>query len=886
MGLGKGCVTVIKVLVAYFRHVRMTAGCGMFPARVLIAACALVLGLNSFPGAVRAAAGWQSVAVSSSVLSGVAYGGGLYVAVGLSGAIFTSPDGIQWTQRQSNTTEWLQGVAYGNGRFVAVGSGGTIVTSEDGLTWTSRAGGAGVFLEGVTYGGGRFVAVGVSGGSGKILTSEDGLTWSAATAPGGVQELRGVAYGNGAYVAVGGLAGEGGGGALVTSPDTVTWAVYDPGVGFLRAVTYGGGLFVAVGNGGAALTSVDGQGWTLRTAGVDTLQSVAYGGGRYVAVGDALNRQTWMSQDEICTSVDAATWSCESQGTTDTFTGVAYGGRFVVVGTGGTVLASTRAPLAAADTYDAGAGTLSVGAPGVLGNDSDPDGDPLTASLVSGAPHGTVSLDVYGSFNYTPAPGFSGTDVFTYKVSDAWLESDPATVTIQVDSLPPVWGSGSSLTATTVGQTEVTLAWTPAADDVGVVAYAVYRDGSRIATVSGSVYGFTVTGLTPGTAYTFKVEAGDAVGNWTADGPSTTVTTAAASTGGGGGGGLCPWRPRVTCAIIDPSQGAVVRESGGAFMLEIPAGAVDAPPGRTVRVLVTSLTAEEAAGLWPATAPLSVRPAGRAFEVRAEILATGREIEGLNPTHPAVFRVSVSPGDTARGSEPEKLGFFQLRADGSLSFAGGRLVDGRLVAELKRFGRYALGAVAVTFSDLAGHWARDEVELMASKFVVQGFPEGGFGPDAGVTRAQFASMLARAMGLTAGQGPGTFADVRPGDWFHPEVTAALRAGIVKGFGDGTFRPNDPVTREQAAAMLVRALSTRGKAGAVLTPDEARRLLAAFVDARAVSAWAVEELALAVREGIVRGQATDDGGTGAAVVPQAGATRAEAAVMIARFWRAF
>jgi hypothetical protein len=82
------------------------------------------------------------------------------VAVGLHGAILTSPDGVNWTARASGTSNWLNGVTYGNGLFVAVGGGGAILTSPDGVNWTRRASGTSNFLNGVTYGNGLFVAVG------------------------------------------------------------------------------------------------------------------------------------------------------------------------------------------------------------------------------------------------------------------------------------------------------------------------------------------------------------------------------------------------------------------------------------------------------------------------------------------------------------------------------------------------------------------------------------------------------------------------------------------------------------------------------------------------------------------------------------------------------
>jgi VCBS repeat-containing protein len=99
-----------------------------------------------------------------------------------------------------------------------------------------------------------------------------------------------------------------------------------------------------------------------------------------------------------------------------------------------------QAPVAAADAYTTAEDTpLTVAAPGVLGNDSDPDHDPLSAVLVSGPSHGTLTLNPDGSFTYTPATNHTGSDSFTYQASDGTLSSELATVTLTVTAVndPP-----------------------------------------------------------------------------------------------------------------------------------------------------------------------------------------------------------------------------------------------------------------------------------------------------------------------------------------------------------------------------------------------------------------------------------------------------------------
>ena len=94
--------------------------------------------------------------------------------------------------------------------------------------------------------------------------------------------------------------------------------------------------------------------------------------------------------------------------------------------------ARNDAPSAVDDAYSATEDTtLTVNAPGVLGNDSDPDGDALSAVLVSGPGHGSLTLNADGSFTYSPEDNFNGSDTFTYRASDGSLASGPATVTLR-----------------------------------------------------------------------------------------------------------------------------------------------------------------------------------------------------------------------------------------------------------------------------------------------------------------------------------------------------------------------------------------------------------------------------------------------------------------------
>ncbi|MFN3191759.1 MAG: tandem-95 repeat protein [Aureliella sp.] len=144
-----------------------------------------------------------------------------------------------------------------------------------------------------------------------------------------------------------------------------------------------------------------------------------------------------------------------------------------------TVTPVNDAPIAAVDSFSLDQDTrLTIDAPGVLVNDSDVDGDLLTASVVSGPASGSLSLDLDGSFTYEPAAGFSGTDSFTYQAVDpSGASSDPVTVSLQVN---PVAG-GPNLShgsVVDVGDIWQTVSLGMSYDSAVVVATPRYNNGS------------------------------------------------------------------------------------------------------------------------------------------------------------------------------------------------------------------------------------------------------------------------------------------------------------------------------------------------------------------------------------------------------------------------
>ena len=151
-------------------------------------------------------------------------------------------------------------------------------------------------------------------------------------------------------------------------------------------------------------------------------------------------------------------------------------------------------------------------------------------------------------------------------------------------------------------------------------------------------------------------------------------------------------------------------------------------------------------------------------------------------------------------------------------------------------------------------WYHDAVDWAVSTGVMTGFGNGLFGPDVDLTRAQMAQILWNVEGRPAVDYPIAFGDVGGEDWFHGAVAWTASEGIFEGYGAGSglFGPEDALTREQAAAVLMRWAAFRGE------DTSARADLSAYPDAGDVSEWAVECVSWAVAQGVIAGVGLPDG----------------------------
>jgi hypothetical protein len=292
----------------------------------------------------------------------IAYGNGLFIAVGNTFGIYLSTDGITWTNRTAGLVpSFASGIMYATGKFVVLSESG-IKYSTDGVFWNNANGSFFPPMTALTFGTGKFVA---SSASGRFYTSVDGIDWTEVNI--GPSGYRSVVYGSNGFVGVGdnGLygfstngsnwssqffgrsittvsyahdryIGTGLGGRILSSLNGTNWTSNSVSVADfnLRRVGWVNGHFLASGALGQLLTSPDGSNWTqclTTTAGSSTFNAFAHGLGLYVAGGSA----------PLFASPDGTNFGYTGQGFS--LNGLAFGnGRFVSVGPMGNVRSSVN----------------------------------------------------------------------------------------------------------------------------------------------------------------------------------------------------------------------------------------------------------------------------------------------------------------------------------------------------------------------------------------------------------------------------------------------------------------------------------------------------------------------------------------------------------------
>lgn len=392
----------------------------------------------------------------------------------------------------------------------------------------------------------------------------------------------------------------------------------------------------------------------------------------------------------------------------------------------------------------------------------------------------------------------------------------------------------------------------------------VFRLGSAINENLHYIFLTPKSALTPGETYNIIISKNLTANNGHTLGENNgnkdeavtfTVAGSPSSPGGGGGASVTTNGPTSTTgsASVDPAVGATV-SLGDTARVVIPANALQENGAVTVDIKkVTS----------PPAIPAGFKVAGDVYEFSVG----GKTAYSFGESVALTFQFDAS----LIGDDEVPAVYYYDQSLNEWVNLGGTVSGSTITVLVDHFTKYAVFAVPKpaapvytpapgTFNDIDGHWAKNKIEELVASGVVSGYPDGSFKPDDTVTRAEFATMLVKAFELAPQSGK-VFADTN-GHWAEDYIATAAANGLVSGYDSGAFGPDDLITREQIAVMIVKA------ARLTMTSEETT-----FTDNSAVSGWAKVSVATMLKNGLMTGYPDNT------FQPRGSATRAEAVTVI-------
>ncbi|AST58632.1 S-layer domain-containing protein [Thermoanaerobacterium thermosaccharolyticum] len=332
----------------------------------------------------------------------------------------------------------------------------------------------------------------------------------------------------------------------------------------------------------------------------------------------------------------------------------------------------------------------------------------------------------------------------------------------------------------------------------------------------------------------------------------------------------------IAASNVDLTKETTVASSDNAIRLDIPAGVISNSDGSTLKVSINVLDDTQAKTIADKVNTGSLTLLGKVYEFYFKATKDGKDTYITTFDKPITVKLSLNGIDTTK-YDPRKISLFKIDNDTAI-YRGGKYdkAANTITTKLYGFSTYALMYYNKTFKDISNHWAKDDIEYMASKHITDGITPDTFNPEGNVTRAQFAAFLIKLLNVPYQTKATPFTDVKSSDWYYNDVTTAYNIGLVKGVSPDKFAPNDNVTREQMAAMALDALKYMGK-DTTINQDEVTKFLAQYKDANNVSSWAKEAVAASVKYNIMNGM------TQVTYSPLSTSTRAQAIAVISRLF---
>ncbi|MDM5333122.1 carboxypeptidase regulatory-like domain-containing protein [Ureibacillus composti] len=269
-------------------------------------------------------------------------------------------------------------------------------------------------------------------------------------------------------------------------------------------------------------------------------------------------------------------------------------------------------------------------------------------------------------------------------------------------------------------------------------------------------------------------------------------------------------------------------------------------------------------------------------------LVKNAKVPGNGSTLSDIYEFSITNGNTTVSNfakpivitvpvsnsvkDPNKVAAYYLNEEtNELEFVISKYENGEVTFKTNHFSKFVVVENNKTFNDTTNSWAKVYVESLASRNIVSGKSVDRFAPNDSITRAQFALILTNILNLPTEEYEGRFKDVpKSMDWAVYGIEAAARAGIVAG-SNGKFNPNDKITRQQMATMIVRAIEYVDPTIIDGVQNDVK-----FADEASIYDYAKENVQIVAGLGIVKGREV---GGQQLFAPKENATRAQAATML-------
>jgi hypothetical protein len=221
-------------------------------------------------------------------------------------------------------------------------------------------------------------------------------------------------------------------------------------------------------------------------------------------------------------------------------------------------------------------------------------------------------------------------------------------------------------------------------------------------------------------------------------------------------------------------------------------------------------------------------------------------LQGVDPKKVSIWQFVLPEEDgMAKAGKQGEVRIASLDYRGHWEPIGGKVdvATAKVTGYVSGSGIYAVMLSNRTFADIQNHPYRYEIEVLLAQGIINGYNDSEFRPDNGISRAEFAKVIVKAAHIRQVRGSSPFRDVGPTHWANVFVASAANAGLVKGYSSEVFGPNDPILREQAAAIAERA-------GGVKSASAAGRALSQVSDAGQISDYARDAVAGALEAGMV------------------------------------